>query len=65
MQFKNIEVIKTVYFNDEDDFDYRATSKDNVERRYGESWEPEYDLELPQKILKLLLLSKKEYTNGG
>ena len=45
MKLKNFTVLRTVYFEDDDDnIPYlRATSLDDVERRYGESWETEYN----------------------
>ena len=58
MKFKNFSLKKVVYFEDEEGNDYRASSIDNIERRYGESWEGEYNLEnnkqLKEDILKSL-----------
>lgn len=45
MKYKNFSVVKCVYFEDENGDSYRATSAENIERLYGESWESEYGFE--------------------
>ena len=52
MKIKNFSVAKVVYFEDERGNKYRATSEDNIEKLYGESWESEYGLkvEFPEEI---------------
>jgi hypothetical protein len=42
MKLKNFEKGIVVYFKDNNDNDYRATSLDNIQRRYGEAWVSDY-----------------------